>query len=252
MQIRIVCLFTFLYICSFNHIILRPSVKYIALLAMAKIVPTHPYLITEYQDTIIASVNDQDISIRMRALDLLSAMVYNLFSFCLQHLLIHNVWLQANRSNLQSIVQQLLAHLIRDTSSSGLPTAAQSLAQNVSTATATIQKLHSPTQSPAYRLTLAKCILNLCSRSTYENVSNFEWYLSVLVDLAHVAQVNVGPEIRDQLVDVVGRVRGARSYAVSLMYTLLSDGSIISNASEEGSCSEVLWAAAWICGEYCS
>ncbi|KAF8203875.1 adaptin N terminal region-domain-containing protein [Pholiota molesta] len=199
------------------------NLKYIALLAMAKIVPTHPYLITEYQDTIIASVNDQDISIRMRALDLLSAM--------------------ANRRNLQSIVQQLLAHLIRDTSSSGLPTAAQSLAQNVSTATATIQKLHSPTQSPAYRLTLAKCILNLCSRSTYENVSNFEWYLSVLVDLAHVAQVNVGPEIRDQLVDVVGRVRGARSYAVSLMYTLLSD---------EGSCSEVLWAAAWICGEYCS
>lgn len=50
-------------------------VKYIALLAMVKIVPTHPHLVAEYQDTILASVNDQDISIRMRALDLVSAMV---------------------------------------------------------------------------------------------------------------------------------------------------------------------------------
>lgn len=46
---------------------------------MAKIVPTHPHLITEYQDTIFTSINDQDISIRMRALDLLSAMVNLIF-----------------------------------------------------------------------------------------------------------------------------------------------------------------------------
>lgn len=51
------------------------SVKYIALLAMAKIVPSHPHLVAEYQDTILASVNDPDISIRMRALDLVTAMV---------------------------------------------------------------------------------------------------------------------------------------------------------------------------------
>ena len=100
-------------------------------------------------------------------------------------------------------------------------------------------------------MTLSQRILSLCSRSTYENVGNFEWYISVLVDLAHVANVNIGSEIRDQLVDVVGRVRGIRRYAVKLMYTLLSDESMIRNASEEGSCSEVLWAAAWIGGEYC-
>ena len=51
------------------------AVKYIALLALVKIVPSHPYLVAEYQDMILASVNDQDISIRMRALDLISAMV---------------------------------------------------------------------------------------------------------------------------------------------------------------------------------
>jgi len=51
-------------------------VKYIALLAMVKIVPTHAYLVSQYQDTIMASVSDQDMSIRMRALDLVSAMVF--------------------------------------------------------------------------------------------------------------------------------------------------------------------------------
>jgi len=50
-------------------------VKYIALLAMTKIVPSHPELLAEYQDTILASLNDSDISICMRALDLVTAMV---------------------------------------------------------------------------------------------------------------------------------------------------------------------------------
>ena len=49
--------------------------KYIALLALAKIVPTHRNLVAQYQDMILSSISDQDLSIRMRALDLLSAMV---------------------------------------------------------------------------------------------------------------------------------------------------------------------------------
>lgn len=91
----------------------------------------------------------------------------------------------------------------------------------------------------------------MCSQSMYENVTNFEWYLSVLVDLAHIANVDIGKAIRDQLVDIVGRVKSARRYAVKLMYSLLSDDFMLLNAQDEGSCSEVLWAAAWICGEYC-
>ncbi|KAL0951907.1 hypothetical protein HGRIS_008562 [Hohenbuehelia grisea] len=209
------------------------NLKYIALLALVKIVPSHPYLVAEYQDTILASVNDQDISIRMRALDLVSAMV--------------------DPDSLQPIVQRILSHLVQDTSSTVLPTAAQSLAQHAVPTSPGSAKTHiPPSQSPAYRLVLAERILTICSQSTYENVTNFEWYLSVLVDLAHVANVDVGGQIRDQLVDVVGRVRGVRRYAVKLMYTLLIDDTMLQNARDEGACPEVLWAAAWICGEYCS
>jgi AP-3 complex subunit delta-1 len=42
---------------------------------MVKIVPTHPHLIADYQDEILQSLNDEDVSIRMRALELVSSMV---------------------------------------------------------------------------------------------------------------------------------------------------------------------------------
>ena len=82
-------------------------------------------------------------------------------------------------------------------------------------------------------------------------MTDFEWYLSVLVDLAYVASVDIGGDIRDQLVDVVTRVRGARPFAVQLMVKLLCDDTFLMHAGDDGSCSEVLWAAGWICGEYC-
>ena len=61
-------------ICGLLTRIILP-VKYIALLALTKIVPTHPRLVADHQTVILASVDDFDISIRMRALDLISAMV---------------------------------------------------------------------------------------------------------------------------------------------------------------------------------
>lgn len=157
-------------------------------------------------------------------------------------------FLQANRDNLQSIVQQLLSHLVRN--DTALPSAAQSLAQHTAPPSS-VNRIGSPSQNPAYRLTLAQRILTLCSQDTYEYVTDFEWYLSVLVDLAYVANVGVGAQIRDQLMDVTARVRGARRYSVQLMVKLLCDETFLANADDESSCAEALWAAAWICGEHC-
>ncbi|KAI8990678.1 Ap3d1 protein [Trametes punicea] len=207
------------------------NLKYIALLAMVKIVPTHPELVAEYQDMILSSVNDEDISIRMRALDLVSAMV--------------------SRHNLQPIVQHLLSHLVKS-EPTALPSASQTLSQITSPSAPAARPNMSPSQSPAYRLTLAQRILALGLQDVYDNVTDFEWYISVLVDLAYVARVNIGAEIRDQLVDITGRVRGARRYAVQYMVKLLTDDAFLYKASEDGGCPEVLWAGAWICGEYCS
>ncbi|KDQ15558.1 hypothetical protein BOTBODRAFT_281134 [Botryobasidium botryosum FD-172 SS1] len=210
------------------------NLKYIALLALVKIVPSHPHLVAVYQDVILASINDQDISIRMRSLELLTSMV--------------------TPYNLQSIVQQLLAHLVpSESATAGLPDAAQSLAR----ATTASAQASTSTTSPstvfgtAYRLEVSRRILDMCSRDTYENVQDFEWYLSVLVDLSYVANVDVGVEIKNQLMDVAVRVKAVRRYAVTLMTKLLSDDTLLLHANDEGNCTNVLWAAAWICGEYC-
>ncbi|EIW87162.1 Adaptor protein complex AP-3 delta subunit [Coniophora puteana RWD-64-598 SS2] len=205
------------------------NLKYIALLAMVKIVPSHPHLVAEYQKTILSSVDDEDMSIRMRALDLVSAL--------------------ATRDNLQSIIQQLLSHLAKPDTS--MPSAVESLSQQL-VAPAQNKPTAPSQQSSAYRIVLAQHIVSICAQDTYEHVVDFEWYLSVLVDLAYISNVNVGPLIRDQLVDVVGRVRAARRYAVQLMVRVLSDDTFFANASEPGGCAEILWAAAWICGEFCS
>jgi hypothetical protein len=57
--------------------------------------------------------------------------------------------------------------------------------------------------------------------------------VSVLVDLAYVSNVDIGTQIRDQLVDVVGRVRAARSYAVKVMVKVLSDDAFLLHAGEQ-------------------
>lgn len=56
------------------------AVRYIALVALVKILPTHPHLVATHHDTILSCVDDPDMSIRMRALDLVEGMVSVLVS----------------------------------------------------------------------------------------------------------------------------------------------------------------------------
>lgn len=51
------------------------SVKYLGLLAMSKILKTHPKSVQAHKDLILQCLEDKDESIRLRALDLLYGMV---------------------------------------------------------------------------------------------------------------------------------------------------------------------------------
>lgn len=106
--------------------------------------------------------------------------------------------------------------------------------------------------TPAYRTEVVYRILGMTSADTYVNITDFEWYTTVLVDLAYVSHVAVGEEIKDRILDVVARVRGNfRPFVVRLMTRLLRDEMFVAGAREEGSCGEVLYAASWVVGEYC-
>jgi AP-3 complex subunit delta len=67
-------------------------VKYVGLLALAKITSTHADLVSDHHDLILSCIDDADISIRLRALDLLVGMV--------------------TRDSLTEIVKQLMLQLL--------------------------------------------------------------------------------------------------------------------------------------------
>ncbi|KIM26948.1 hypothetical protein M408DRAFT_330313 [Serendipita vermifera MAFF 305830] len=206
------------------------NLKYIALMAMVKIVPIRPELVAEHQAVILESLNDFDISIRMRALELISSMI--------------------TPNNAQFLVQQLLSHLVTEQKPS-LPSAASSLSRALhSSSTPEEPGTAAPELTTPYRLEVASRIIDMCSQNLFQNVQDFDWYLSVLVDLIYVAGADVAALIKEQLVDVTVRVRACRNYAVTLMTKLLDDDTLVLGADEPSKCSGVLWAAAWICGEY--
>ncbi|GAC95244.1 hypothetical protein PHSY_002819 [Pseudozyma hubeiensis SY62] len=250
------------------------NLKYIALLALVKILPSHPHLVAEHQDVIFESIEDPDLSIRLRALELVSGMAVS--------------------RNLESIVSQLLSHLEPPSSASHVASGsvnsagaaaaalkaslasgggAGSDADPSSSSLAAITSANNPTLSPSYRLEIVERILALGSYDTYANVVDFSWYLDTLLHLAMVSSLpdgnSIGSKIRDQLIDITARVRAIRPHAARVMVSLLNDGRLVPSydwtrsstgltvtkpssaaADDTRESRKVLHAAAWILGEY--
>ncbi|KAG9083251.1 AP-3 complex subunit delta [Ceratobasidium sp. 370] len=229
------------------------NLKYIALLAMAKIAPTHAYLVAEHQDVIFSSIDDPDMSIRMRALELLTAM--------------------ATQDNIQSIVQQLLDHLVKPSAQpSQSATSALRASLNATTSSATVTATPTYVQTQAYRMAVARRILHMLSRDAYSAVPDFEWALSVLVDLAYVicdsssaipsttssmttfpprydgistTTSSIDGEIASLFRDIAVRVRVARPFAAALAARCVADDGFWALRAWE-----ITAAVVWVCGEY--
>lgn len=173
------------------------NLKYLGLLAMSKILKTHPKSVQAHKDLILACLDDKDESIRLRALDLLYGMV--------------------SKKNLMEIVNRLLGHMER-------------------------------AEGSAYRDELLLKVIEICSQGSYQHVTNFEWYLTVLVELIQLETGSKhGSVIADQLLDVTIRVESVRNFSVNEMASLI-DGFPCS--SQTSTMYEVLYAAAWIIGEF--
>ncbi|KAL1915223.1 uncharacterized protein VTP21DRAFT_7499 [Calcarisporiella thermophila] len=199
------------------------NLKYVGLLAMAKLMETHPKLIAEQKEIILECIDDADISIRLRALDLVVGMV--------------------NRRNLTDVVKRLMSHLLPHNT----PTPASPTPQSTST---TSEPSSLMLLDPAYRTDIIHRILFICSQNSYAAITSFEWYLAVLVDLTYVAGVNVGEALKAQLMDVGVRVKSVRPFVVRMGVRLLEDLKLLETADNPESNAEVLYAAAWMVGEY--
>lgn len=52
------------------------TVKYLGLLGLHKLMLRQPRVVSEYKDLVLDCLKDEDVSIRMRALDLLGLLVF--------------------------------------------------------------------------------------------------------------------------------------------------------------------------------
>ncbi|XP_072100716.1 AP-3 complex subunit delta-1 isoform X2 [Mobula birostris] len=175
------------------------NLKYLGLLAMSKILKTHPKSVQSHKDLILQCLDDKDESIRLRALDLLYGMV--------------------SKKNLMEIVKKLMIHVDK-------------------------------AEGTTYRDELLTKIIDICSQSNYQYITNFEWYISILVELTRLEGTRHGHLIAAQMLDVAIRVKAIRAFAVSQMAMLLDNAHLLAGNMQRNGICEVLYASAWICGEF--
>lgn len=96
-------------------------------------------------------------------------------------------------------------------------------------------------------------IIQICSQNDYQHISNFEWYVTVLVELSRMeGGTKHGQLIASQMMDVAIRVSSIRPFAVSQMALLVENHTLLlgGGTSRNSTGLEVLYAASWICGEF--
>ena len=68
-----------------------------------------------------------------------------------------------------------------------------------------------------YRDELLTKVIEICSQNNYQFISNFEWYVSVLVELTRMEGTKHGHLIASQMLDVAIRVQAIRPFTVTQM-----------------------------------
>ncbi|KXG20021.1 LOW QUALITY PROTEIN: hypothetical protein SORBI_3010G144000 [Sorghum bicolor] len=88
---------------------------------------------------------------------------------------------------------------------------------------------HVPKSDLEFTNDILGAILAACGHNVYEMVMDFDWYVSLLADMARTLHCAQGDEIGRQLVDVGLRVQDARSELVHSARTLLIDPALHGN-----------------------
>ncbi|KAI9733068.1 MAG: AP-3 complex subunit delta [Cirrosporium novae-zelandiae] len=246
-----------------------PNLKYVALLALNKIVLTRPFLVSTQQDVIMDCLDDSDISIRIQALDLVIGMV--------------------NSDNLQPVVERLITQLrlsptvsaiddpMNDRGPRPLEPSADSEEEDPEESLRISGRNidERPALPDSYRLDVISKILDICSRDMYTNVTDFEWYIKTLVDLVRLVPApsalesieglpvnpladevippkdDVSSNIGSELLNVAVRVKSLRSEATRAAEALVLVDNRPNLFPPTGNGGQnVLKSAVWIVGEY--
>jgi len=113
----------------------------------------------------------------------------------------------------------------------------------------------SKAEGTTYRDELLGKIIAICSQNDYQHISNFEWYVSVLVELSQMegGGGQHGALLASQMMDVAIRVEAIRPFATQQMALLVENSHVIlGRGRANSSAAEVLYAAGWVVGEFSS
>lgn len=246
-----------------------PNLRYVALLAFNHIVSSHAHLVSLHQDAILSCIDDPDISIRLQALELGVNMV--------------------NSDNLMAVVGRLMRQLrnnplsistddIGRRLSGGVEPAADSEGEDPAATLRPVKgSMDDALPLPAeYRASIIRRILDMCSKDTYSNVNDFEWYIETLVQLVALvppikrsadrtvidqahghhdgslsADEDIAASIGLELQNVAVRVNTVRAEAVSAAASLMAiDGGDVKFTNLGHGGEGVLRFAVWVAGEY--
>lgn len=208
------------------------NLRYISLLALLRLLPTHPHLVAQYQESVLSSIDDLDLSIRLRALDLLVGM--------------------ASRRSVKAIIERLLSHVDPSTNEKKPQhtTAAAHLRRALAgRPVAPIPDSgHSSLASVSYRSEVTKAILAMGEANLFANIDDFEWYINVLMRVSRMPGTKNGAQLSRQVIDLTARYESSRPFAVAEMVKVLEEESRVSYRSNDDK--DLIHAAAWVCGEY--
>lgn len=175
------------------------NLKYLGLVGFGSLMKSHPQAVIEHRTLIFQCLSDEDVTLRTRALELLTGMV--------------------TKKNLIELINQLMVHVDQAEGS--------------------------------YRDELVGKIMFMCSRDKYAQMTDFSWYISILVKLSYVQDTSHGDLIASQIMDVSMRVLPVRVYAVRQMMKLIIDHDYKTKKLMMDSLMiETLPSAAWVVGEY--
>jgi len=209
------------------------NLRFIALVALGKVVPTHAYLVAQHQETILHSIWHPDLTIRLRALDLACH-------------------LASEPASLRHIVGVLLSYLEEMDLTSMSQNASQALKAALDADDAMVTE---PASAPhlsvstnaTFRAQVAESILDLGAAENYALIPDAVWYMNVLVRLAPLVDTTVVSRVVDQLTEIVFLHASARQRACERLQTLLLDPT---QYEPNTSTAELLRAGASICSEY--
>ncbi|KAJ5707188.1 hypothetical protein N7488_006989, partial [Penicillium malachiteum] len=231
-----------------------PNLKYVALLALNRIVTTHAFLVSMQQDVIMDCLDDPDVSIRLQALELATGMVTS--------------------DTLQVVVNRLMNQL-QLASSRDIPDLEATLSDNGEESENSkppehaIDALNMPND---YRSEVIHRILDMCSQNNYSELVDFEWYVHILIQLVKLlppsdadenwseSAIGEGPNglkttvafrIGSEIRNVAVRVKGVRPEATRAAESLLliDNKSVLFPASSNAGV-DVLGPVAWVSGEF--